>query len=429
MRQWFRTRLDVRLPVLIAVVAETLVLYNSLAFAAPPPAGTIYYSVGSNTAGSPYLGGVLYAIKGDGSGQTANLLPDLQGLTQAPNIVQVNPSFRKYGSSAVHDRWWLIPLPTGEVYPEVRYAGGTVKYNVPHNDLFAVRSNPVNRSQLVTVQLTDLYGVVMFPAPINSCWSNDSNEGPASFVQGSFVYDIRDAIGENPDGTTVVDVTRWVPSFVNVPLTATEINDGWANHDFKPFGPETALPAEIDAAIHTRPTNTFFPRIDGQGLSSPDSAFYLLATGDAHPTPRRMFKMAAATDTPAQLLWDGNAASPGPINQCQWSPDGSKIAITDYVSGWPEYGNVWTMPANGSAAPKKVLDSGAKGSTTTMYTNPIWSPDNKYLVVQKQQWSGTTLTGLSIMRLSLTDGKTLDLVQLPMTAGTATLLQRWVADN
>lgn len=413
------TRGNVRTVLLRTFAALALLLGMALGAVetvhAAGPSGTIYYQA-YNSSGASFN-----AIKPDGSGQSTNLLPNLLSLTDASLITYVNPSFHAYGTVPTKDRWWIVPLPNG-TYDEVRDGGGGIHYDVPHHDLFAVRQDPQNRSQLVVVQVTDLFGIVMFNKLGNTCWSNDTNDAAASFVQGTMAYDIRPAFEfDDSTGTTFVDYAKWVNCAVNVPLTAGEIQAGWQANNFLPFGPDSALPEEVDAAIRHVPdrSSTFYPRIDGQGAFSPDGAFALANTPDRH-----FFKLDAASGSIVQTLFTDQITG-----LAQWSPSGSSVAISDYAGqGWaPNYGNIQTIPANGGTL-KKVLAATVRGSTQTMYRNPVWSPDSKYMAVTKEVWSGSTLTGLWITRLSLSDGKTLDLLSLP-TSGTNTTLLRWVADN
>ncbi len=120
----------------------------------PPPTGTIYYKAG----GSAPTGYIFNAIKPNGTGLTQNLLPNLANLNPIGFQMAI-PCGLPQGNATVHDRWWIIALQTG-TYDEVINTVGNTIYDVPHYDLFAVRSDPQNRSQLVTVQLTDLYGIV-----------------------------------------------------------------------------------------------------------------------------------------------------------------------------------------------------------------------------------------------------------------------------
>jgi hypothetical protein len=114
----------------------------------------------------------------------------------------------------------------------------------------------------------------------------------------------------------------------------------------------------------------------------------------------------------------------------QWSPDGATIAIPELVPSLPRGGNIWTIPSGGGT-PKKILAASVKGSTITSYSSwgysPLWSPDAKYLVVLKEKFSGSTLTGAWLTRVRVADGSKLDLVQLPTNVSNRPL--RWVSDN
>lgn len=416
-----KTGFVVRILALFASVAGTLSVTNGPVLAAPPstPPGTIFYSTG----------GIFYAVKADGTGKTSNLLPNIQSL-YGNVLAQANPSDRPYGTNAIQDRWWIIPLPTGETYDNWVYpASGRVTHQVAHWDLFAVRSNPQNRSQLVTIRLTDLYGVVQF-YPGSGFWSNDSNDDNTnSFVGCRWVGDLRNAFVVNQDGTTTVDNSQVVTSTARLPLTAPEIQAGWQFNDFVPISPDSVSEEELGSMLWPQLPQI---RYDGQGMISPSGNFCLMTPPDGKKL-EIMDWTNPASGNPPTVLWDGTSTAPsGFVNSLsQWSPDGLTIAIGEQVSSLPagmrQGGNIWTIPATGGT-PKKVLSS-VGGSSAITYGNPIWSPDNKCLVVLKQKFSGTTLTGAWITLLTLSTGKTTDLVPVSTTAGVSTFVQRWVADN
>lgn len=410
-------RLLAGLAVLTALAfAGNLLTDSQQAFAGgstPTPAGTIYYHSG-NATGDSY-----YAIKADGSGKSSNLLPGVVGPGSA------YPAFHPSGSNAAQDRWWIYTAQT-DVYDNYIYANGTVAHNVPHWDLFAGRSNPQNRSQLVTVRLTDLYGVVRCTG--GACWSNDSNEDANSFIVGVMGQDLRNAFVENPDGTTTINVAQEVHCSLRVPLTASEIQAGWQANDFVPISDISTTEEELDEMLW--PYFAPYPYASTGGTIAPSGNFLLLNTYDY--TKLQIADWSnPASGNPPHILWDGSTKAPNHMQGVQWSPDGTTIAIDELVTTFPRGGNIWTIPAAGGT-PKMVLAASVKGSTITSYSGwgqaPIWSPDGKYLVVLKEQFTGTTLTGAWLTRLSLSDGKTLDLVPLSTTASWNVPL-RWVADN
>ena len=72
---------------------------------------------------------------------------------------------------------------------------------------------------------------------------------------------------------------------------------------------------------------------------------------------------------------------------------------------------------------------GAKGTSTWAYKGIVWSPDSKYLVVLKTEYRSGSLYSFWLTRVSVSDGKTQDLIQLPLTGGPYQAPVRWVADN
>lgn len=375
----------------------------------PAPSGTIYYRTGMS----------FNAVKPDGSGQAANLLPGIGAMT-SPVFGNANPAFFKSGSNSTQDRWFIYPGNNG-TYDEYITRSGSTLYDFPHRDLFAVRSNPADRSQLIVVQLTDLYGIVTFE-PASAGWSNDSNDNPASFVE-SWAQDLSSAYSEieDPDTgeiTTRLDASLQIPCTARLPLTSSDLDAG----GIIPIGPDTVTPAQLHAMLW--PYMFRAARIDGQGIISPDGLDFL-SINSTQGT--RLEIVDATTGSAAQLLWDGTAGVPNVISRAQWSPSGTTIAIAERVSTYPGGGHIWTQPADASASPKKVLSATTSGSNKTAYSEPIWSPDNQYLVVLKQRYSGTTLTGAWITRVKVSDGKTQDLVSVPTSGDRAPL--RWVSNN
>jgi len=377
----------------------------------PAPTGTIYYRNGP----------VYYAVKPDGSGQAANILPNIGSVTAPAPLTppEANPAYSPSGSNATHDRWWIYAAPTG-VYDHWVYPDGSVVDDVPHWDLFAVRSD-ATRTQLITVQLTDLYGIARVgPYP---CWSNDGNDDLQNSFVTTTVKDIRDSFVEQADGTTtVVDVA--LSQSLRLPITISEIQLG-----FVPFRPESAEEeADFDAMLlpFLYPAGYLWAReFDGQGVIAPSGNARLRISNDSPLFIEEWTQFPSGS--PPLILWDGRDGVPKSILTAQWSPNGQTIAMDDFVtSGAPGVGiNIFTQPASGATAPKKVLSASVKGQSSFTYSNPMWSPDNKYLVVKKRQFTGTTLTGAWLTRLSLSDGKTLDLC--PIVDAAKPL--RWTADN
>jgi hypothetical protein len=416
MIQSSRTGLAVRWLAALAVIAGPLCLATQSAFAAkppppPPPAaptGTIYYRDGTT----------YYAVKPDGSGQAADILPNIAALT-APAYGDATPAFLPSGSNATHDRWWVYPATTG-VYDRWINPDGTVSDNRPHRDLFAVRSDPEDRSQLITVQLTDLYGVATI-APAMAHLSNDTNNDPLTSFAIPLVSDLRGRFSEEEDGTTVVDLSQLGQQShsMRFPLTISEIEPGYV-----PFGPDTADEAELDAML--------LPVMYGAGYLIPNAVGNqgaIAPSGDVYlrigSSKLLIQDWLSGSQT---VLWDGSTGAPANPWAAQWSPDGAKVAIMNNGSSGFE---IWTQPASGSASPSKLLAATVKGNKRTDYTDPNWSPDSKYLVVVKNEYIGGTQTGCWLTRVTVADRKTLDLVPLPISGspGVSHPILRWTADN
>jgi hypothetical protein len=399
---------------LVSILLSSIVATAITAHGAPPapaPTGTIYYRVGTS----------INSVKADGSSHTLNLLPGWISMTQNVNSFP-NPAFYRSGSNSTHDRWYIGVGITGTYDEYVSTVNGQTLYDYPHYDLFAIRSNPANRSQLITVQLTDLYGIVSLSALAS--WSNDDNDGPASFVTCA-AHDLRDAYEEleDPDtGEIITRVNTPLATFTDarVPLTLTELDLG----GYVPISADTISESELDAMLAY---DLFTPgRLDFQGSISPDGSRFLSAP-NAEQTLLRISDVH--TGSPLQTLWDGSTTAPNIMFAgChQWSPSGTTIAIGERLSTYPRGGNIWTQPADASAAPKKVLSATTSGSTKTSYSQPLWSPDNQFLVALKLRYSGTTLNGAWLTRVKLSDGKSTDIVSVSTASIPYPL--RWVTNN
>jgi hypothetical protein len=190
-----------------------------------------------------------------------------------------------------------------------------------------------------------------------------------------------------------------------------------------PISTDTITEPELDAMLWAPMFRA--ARNDGQGIVSPSGLLYL---SQINLDGTRLEQDDAATGGFVQLVWDGSAGAPSVMSGGQWSPDGQTISFGERVSTYPNGGHIWTRVANASAAPKKVLSATTSGSTKTAYSSPIWSPDNQYLVVLKQRYSGATLTGAWVTRVKVSDGKTQDLVSLGTSATSISLL-RWVSND
>jgi len=394
-----------------ALLCGVLASGTMTALGAPPPpapTGTIYYKS---------TGSTINAVKADGTGHTLNVLPNYSSMT-GTTISVANPALYRSGSNSTHDRWFIYPGITG-VYDET-FDGTTTYYDFHHYDLFAVRSNPANRSQLVTVQLTDLYGIANFNPGGAGSWSNDGNDGPYSFVTG-LAKDLRGAYEEieDPDTgeiTTYVDTTLSSTCTPRVPLTLIELDAG----GYVPISPDTISEAELDAvlAFHSISKGPGY-----QGVFSPDGSLCL-----RNNAPTKQLSIAdSLTGNPVQLLWDGSTTAPNDMYLWQWSPGGLTIAFTERISTYTRGGHIWTQPANASSVPKKVLTATTSGSTKTSYEAPLWSPDSNYLMALKLRYSGTTLNGAWLTRVRLSDGAATDIVSIS-TASIPSML-RWTSNN
>lgn len=387
-----RTGFAFRMLAGLAIIAGLMSLASKSVPAAKPPttipAGTIYFS----TIDSQFWG-----MKADGSGKFEALpkeaLLDLNRLSNGSTPVPwAYPSNQPSG-----ERWWITTAITG-TYDSITYNSTYTATDQPHYDLVAVRRSHADPTQLDVVQLTDFFGIVVMNIQ-SAFWSNDSNDAESSFA-GFEAHDIRSTYVPITNSATLVGVPYVVP---RLPVTVSEIAAG----NFVPYD-DTLTDEEIDDLL--------WPGISGisleQGSTNPAGNLSV-----AVASKRLMIVDVAAPDynNPLQLLWDGNGTQmPQSFYFPAWSPDGLTIVFSATGSNGTVFGGIgegdlWTVPADGSAPPKKVLASSKKGQTTKLYRLPVWSPDSKYLVVQEVTLWGTTVTNRGPVRIPATGGTPLDL--------------------
>lgn len=399
MTHFTRTGFAVRLCAALAVGICLLYVGSDRLFAGkpapPPPAGTIYYRQNLTQ---------ITGMNADGSGKF-EALPStaLKDLTPGYSILAMPSDHLTSGS-----RWWITYAQTG-TYATWISTNGETYTDFPHHDLIAVRRTPANATQLDVVQLTDLYGVLAL-VPQSGVWSNDSNEESNSSFVGGGVYDLRGAI----DDAGTLDFRLVISMTLRLPVTASEIASGMV-----PPLDGTLTDAEIDSFLWPVLPNRILNR---QGTTSPSGILSAVL-----PSPGNVLEVVDAEfpdyNNPVQVLWDSNVGSPLAMERPQWSPDGLTIAFA------ADDGNIWTVPANGSAAPKKVLARSVKGQMTLKYSLPIWSPDSQYLVVSLKTYSGTSLASSGLVRLPAAGGTTTDLGASSIGALTPNYPLRWTPSN
>lgn len=404
-----KIRFAVRMLVLFAVAAGTFGIGSQEARAqkgkpAPPPPGTIYYG----TIDSQFWG-----MKSDGSGKFEVLPKEaLLDLNRLPNgttpVPWAYPSNQPSG-----ERWWITTAITGTYDRMTNPSGNSFVTNSPHYDLVAVRRSHADPTQLDVVQLTDFFGIVDISIQ-SAFWSNDSNDAETSFA-GFRAYDIRSTYDPETNSASRAGVPIVT---AHLPVTVSEIAAG----NFVPYD-DTLTDEEIDDLL--LPWILFTLQ---QGSTSSDGSLSL-----AIVSKQLMIVDAAVPDynNPVQFLWDANGTqSPQSIFFPVWSPDGLTVAFSatgqyGTVSSGIGEGDIWTVPSNGSAPPKKVLASSKRGQTTKLYRIPAWSPDSKFLVVQEATASGTTVTNRAPVRIPAAGGTPLDLGVVDKSS----MAFRWVPND
>jgi hypothetical protein len=386
---------------------------------APAPQGTIFFARASSTGALS-----IWGTTTDGSGLT-QVLPS--GFSGQSYFLAATPSDMVYGTDPMHDRWWLTYGITN-YYDEVWTSASAVQYNVPHYDLFAIRTSPENRSVVERVQLTDLFGCVQLirGGSWNAVpqWSNNSNEGAGAYVVHPRVSDIREVFYISEDGLAIVSPStseaKSYPRQLRVPLAASEIQEGWLAGSFIPVGPQRFSPDELDLVLDltllpvplaTKDGGTTVPYGFHSGTVAPDGSMYVRHTWRGH-----YLVDALAPDAPIAYL-DNPGTGQGQDWFPQWSPDGQQIVLVDgTVSGIngasSAAGNIFLQaPFAGAATPLLMSSSTTKkGTTSTVgYFTTKWSPDSQHLVVRSLKHTNGTKSGEGLVCVSVANGTVTDL--------------------
>lgn len=433
-----RTGFAIRLLAGLALIAALLVAATQPAPAAKPsgssstPTGTIYHTGGSFYEPGKFIWGFKPSGIPNGTSGAFNLLPGFYDELPALGTLFALPIPCRLpqGSDTFHDRWWVAALQS-DTYDEVTVSGGQTRTDYPHYDLYAMRSDPNDRTQLIKVQLTDLYGMVNCNG--GASWSNDTNEAETSFVMVRG-YDIRNTFVEDAAGT-FYDQSQAVPVTLRIPLKASKIP--LQPNEFVPVGPAHNVQSLLGPDMSVRQVD---PGI--RDISSDTGLEYVKSDPNSPPSenpsaPNRLV-IADATipyaNNPIQILWDGNSGAPRQSIHAVWSPDGTTIAFIDDAASTAPGGDIWTCSASGGSPPKRIVPvskSTGKNSSTFTYRYPVWSPDSKHLAYLK--WESDTATGalktVTISRVSISDGKTFDIAAVFYNNALDGTTLRWAADN
>jgi hypothetical protein len=281
-------------------------------------------------------------------------------------------------------------LQTGQ-YDLVTYISnstGQVVTNGPwaHYDVFAYRSTPGNPSQIETVQLTNLFGILRISTESSwFTWSRDSKEDPLTSFVAVRGYDIRSSFAE-VDGQTSYDHRESPECELRLPLTASAITAGWLNEDFVPYRP--VVPGDLDsllvpAGYTTLPTTT----LNGE---------YLLFAVSNRMT-LLLDPISADINNPHSVVWDGNTegepsnfGSGSYLNQPpEISPDGKSVVGINWYTD--SRGGVWVLSLDRSSPPRQLVKNSQKSASNwTRYETAFFSPDSQYVLsAQKINKAGT----------------------------------------
>ncbi len=403
--------------VALFAMSDTLAVAGKNSPPPPPPDGTIFFtrSASATTCG----------MRTDGTSVTVVLPASVAGLS---SYLCPSPSDQVYGTDPLNDRWWIVYEVTG--YYDELWSGGSVTYDHPHHDLFAVRTNPSNRSVVEHVQLTDLFGYVLFTRGGSydalPHWSNNSNEGPDSYVVHPRVTDIRGNFYIDEQGRSIIGPsTTGAPSTLHelrIPLRGSEIQAGWLAGDFVPFGPDSLDPEELELALDlalwpfllyesgagTTPIYGFLP-----GTASPDGSMrvrYTSAQGHF------LVDSLAPGKNNAIAYLSNPGTGQGQDRFPQWSPDGNTILIVDGTSNilgtTASGGNLYLQaPFDGPVSPLLLSSSTTKRGTTTAlkYFLSKWSSDSQHVVARTYKYTNGTKVSENLVRVSVASGAVVDL--------------------
>jgi hypothetical protein len=382
----------------------------------PTPTGTIYYTTSNG----------FWAMNPDGTGKTLVSMWAAPGSRLNPDGIDPiglygAPCDQVHGSDLKRDRWYLYSAHTATfdtiIYPNgaVRKAttltrpDGSVSDSYPENmyhyDLFAFRSDPANRNDTVTVQLTDLFGIAW--CSLNGLygnWSNDSNEAGASYVSSGF-NDIRGCFYVDDDGNNVLDYTldpskydsiqaRTMQSY-RLPMTGSQIQAAW----------------ELGTDINYRPSNpadldNLFWKPWSSADVSPNGLFYISAENN------QLVVRQTQSGAFVSVVWNGTSTQPKYPESPVWSRDGNTILFKNGSSAnYTSAGGYWRVAAAGGT-PVQLVKEDYKGFKWTSYGGGMWSPDSQHLSVTyllREQSSGATIVTKDVLRLPAAGGSATNL--------------------
>ncbi len=296
--------------------------------------------------------------------------------TGATPVAGSGPCFHAQGPDPFHDRWYLTRLQTGQ-YDLVTYVNDFTGQVVtdgpwPHYDLFAYRSSPGDPTQIETVQLTDLFGILRMSS---HGWSWDSNEDPLTSFVAVGGLDIRSSFAE-VDGQTSYDRRQSPDCEVRLPLTASAITAGWLNDDFVPYRP--AVPSDLDSLLvpvgySALPSTT----LNGEFLLFANSNRKALLLDPSN----------LDVNNPHSVVWDGNTEGEPSNFHGSWfsnvspqiSPDGTSVVGINAYSD--SRGGVWVLSLDRSFPPRQLVKNSLRSAQNwTRYETAFFSPDSQYVL-------------------------------------------------
>ena len=322
----------------------------------PPAPGTILFEQVYNPGEATYYYEG-WSMEGDGSGKKRTLPPEFfdgivneaQGLT---------PSESVYGDDPLFDRWWLGAKALG---PDP-ITGGNVY------ELVARRPVDIGDDTLgvIEVQVTDFRSEIRvgLGGGHRPEWSNDGEDTFVSF--------------KGID----IEWTNGVASLLATRLYG--LNISWADIDAAAaagvdllIGPENLLLESVVSIVNGYEGNFTEHHWDPTGTKVIYSLLNLNQDPDDTSGQEDVYLTEFdenGTEISTELFW--NSISSHGVGNVRWSPNGARIAVTDFGDVWtvnPDDPSDFTVVVNGS-------------SSTLPCRNAYWSPDSLELVYNEERY-------------------------------------------